>query len=202
LPPGVKPPKVKKAVELPPPVAQAVAAAFPKGTVDKVKTKDGQVFEIDIKGDQPGLMARIAADGMMILSEADVIAKDLPPAIAQAVQKAAEGAEVTGGVKQDVFAEKGKDGKLVPLDKPKTVFQLDLKNAAQKGSMTVAGDGTVVGQPKWKAAKPPKDAAVDASGNPVKPTKPVQAPDASAKPPADPDPAPAAPPPPPPPASF
>jgi len=64
--------------------------------------------------------------------------KDLPEAVTKAVQKAAEGAEIKGGVQADRVAEV-KDGKVTKLDKA-DLFQVDLRKNTQKGSMTLAGD--------------------------------------------------------------
>jgi hypothetical protein len=157
--------KGKPKVELPEAAAKTIATVFPKGTLGKTSIKNlggVQVFVVDIKNDLPGAVVHVTADGILVMTEVDVTAKDLPESVTQAVKKAAEGAEIKGGV-QAIASAEIKDGKVTKLDKEKTLFQLDLQKDTQKGSMTVAGDGTVVVEPKWKAAKPPKPSKTPAT---------------------------------------
>ena len=148
--------KTKAKVEMPEAVAKAFKAAFPKAEdikVDVDKEEGVTVYDIEFKVDTVAMETDIAADGTILEVSCQVDMKDVPAAAASAIKKAAEGATIKQVEKVTISYEikkVGDAGKVVKLDKPKTQYEAELSKGDQEAEITVAADGTVVEQPKWK----------------------------------------------------
>jgi hypothetical protein len=156
--------EVKAKVDLPEAAAKAVKEAFPKATIDEVEKNDEDgliLYDVELKDGDVAMDVEVAADGTLIKMSTEVAIKDVPAAAAQAIQKAAEGATIKEIEKAEIRAELKKDARgaasIVKLDKPRTVYEVELVKGDLKGEIEVAADGTVVEPIEWKAAKDKED---------------------------------------------
>jgi uncharacterized membrane protein YkoI len=157
--------------ELPPAVARAIQEHRPNAEIDKltIEKKGGIVlYDIEFKGDQGEI--EVAEDGMVIDIVTIVEMKDIPPAAAAAIQKAAVGAKIRRLEKSEVRAEIKKEkgrGRIVVLETPKYVYEAELVNGSQRGEVEVAADGSIVEALKWTSrgvADEDDEAAEEAEG--------------------------------------
>lgn len=154
----------KAKVELPEAAAKAIKDAFPEAAITGVEAEDEdgmKVFEVELKVGAGEVTVSVAPCGTILEVETVVAIKDVPKAAAEAIQKAAEGAQIKGIEKAEIRAEIKKDdaGKcsIVKLEKAKIVYEADLIKGDQTGEIVVAADGTIVEALKWVSAKDEKE---------------------------------------------
>jgi len=145
--------KTEKQVVLPAAIAQAVKANFPGAeikTAEVEKEAGINLYEIEFMAGRGEI--EVAEDGTVMDIATIITMKDLPKAAAEAIYKAAAGAEIKQIEKSEVRAEikkEGEKGTLVKLASPRYVYEAELVKGEQKGEVQVAPDGTVVEGPKW-----------------------------------------------------
>ena len=146
--------QTKKAkMELPPAVAKAVQVNCPGAEIDKMdREKEAGIILYDIEFMAGRGEIEVAEDGTVMDIATIITMKDLPKAAAEAIYKAAAGAEIKQIEKSEVRAEikkEGEKGTLVKLASPRYVYEAELVKGEQKGEIQVAPDGTVVEGLKW-----------------------------------------------------
>jgi uncharacterized membrane protein YkoI len=149
---GAEGKKTDSKVTLSDKAAAAIQKAFPKATVERVKVEEEEdvtLYEVVLKEDAAEKEVEVTADGMIVNIESVVAAKDLPKVIADAAAKAAPGAQVQKAEKVETHAA----AHLVMLSAPKVSYEVELTAKGQKGTIEVAGDGTVLEPLEWKKAK-------------------------------------------------
>ena len=145
--------KTEKQVVLPAAIAQAVKANFPGAeikTAEVEKEAGINLYEIEFMAGRGEI--EVAEDGTVMDIATIITMKDLPKAAAEAIYKAAAGAEIKQIEKSEVRAEikkEGEKGTLVKLASPRYVYEAELVKGEQKGEVQVAPDGKVVEGPKW-----------------------------------------------------
>lgn len=141
--------KTEKQVVLPAAVAQAVKANFPGAeikTAEVEKEAGINLYDIEFMAGRGEI--EVAEDGTVMDIATIITMKDLPKAAAEAIYKAAAGAEIKQIEKSEVRTEikkEGEKGTLVKLASPRYVYEAELV----KGEVQVAPDGKVVEGPKW-----------------------------------------------------
>ena len=149
--------KTEKQVVLPAAVAQAVKANFPGAeikTAEVEKEAGINLYDIEFMAGRGEI--EVAEDGTVMDIATIITMKDLPKAAAEAIYKAAAGAEIKQIEKSEVRAEikkEGEKGTLVKLASPRYVYEAELVKGEQKGEVQVAPDGKVVEGPKWNKEK-------------------------------------------------
>ena len=137
-------------VQLPQAAADAIAAAFPKATIEAVgiERKDGlTLYEVKLKQEQTEeTRVTVAADGTITDVTAEIAAEYLPEAVADAVRAAAPEAEFGRIERIETRAEI----QLVVLAKPSTGYKVKLEKDDLPGEMTIAPDGKVVVPLVWQ----------------------------------------------------
>jgi len=151
--------KEEAKVELPPAAADAVKAAFPKAKIEEAKLEKEcglDVYEVELKlEDESEVEVEVATNGTIVEIETEIALKDAPPAVVEAVKAAAPDAKIEEVKKIEIRAEikkaeADKPAQLVKLDKPKIVYEAELKTDDKEGEITVAADGKVVEPLKWE----------------------------------------------------
>jgi hypothetical protein len=129
--------------KLPKAVLEAAKKRFPKAEVTGAskETEDGKtVYEVELKEDGKKLDVTLTADGTIILIERQIDAKDLPKAVAEAIDK--KYPKATFKIIEEVI--KVKDGKET-LD----LYEALLVTADKmKVEVKVAPDGKITGEEK------------------------------------------------------
>jgi hypothetical protein len=93
-----------------------------------------------------------AEDGTIIEVTTFVEMADVPEAAAAVIQKAAQGAAIKEIEKAEARAEIKKEGKIariVKLDSPSFVYEVELAKGKRTGEIQVAPDGRIVEPLKW-----------------------------------------------------
>lgn len=146
--------QAKKAkVELPAAVEKAVKDNVPGAEIDimTVEKESGiALYDIEFKAGKGEI--EVAEDGT-VMDVATIIAmKDVPKAVAEAIQKAAEGAIIKQLERSEVRAElkiEGEKGTIVKLASPKYVYEAEIVKGGQTGEIQVDPDGKIVEALKW-----------------------------------------------------
>ena len=139
-------------VALPPKAKAAVEALFPNCAITGVEAEDEDgvmLYEVTLVVNGLDAEVSLAADGTVAEVEWVVPTQALPTAVIEAIKKLAKDASVIRIEKEEIRAE-AKDGKLVPLAKPRIVYEASLKKKDLFAEVEIAADGRVIEQPKWK----------------------------------------------------
>jgi len=141
-------------VELPPAVAEAVLAHRPRATIAKmtVEKLDGlKLYDLEFDEDEGEM--EVAEDGTIMDISTVVHLEDLPPAAAEAIRKAAAGAEIVWVEKSEVRAEVRVEAgqvRVVPLAEFRYVYEAELMRGKQTGEVEVGADGEILEEVKWE----------------------------------------------------
>ena len=129
-----------------PAAADAVKAAFPQGKILEVE-QDSEgglaVYEVELDQDGKEVEVTVSPDGVILEVETEIPRAELPKAVADALAKAAEGAEVEEIVREETRAVV-RDGKVVKLDEPKITYESELRKDGRETEIEFAADGTVL----------------------------------------------------------
>jgi uncharacterized membrane protein YkoI len=143
----------KSKTELPAAVAKAVRENCPDAEMGKLEVeKEGGITLYDIEFKNAKGEIEVAEDGSVMDIAKIIEKKDLPPAAAAAIEKAAAGAQVKQLEKSEVRTElkiEGGKGTLVKLPSSKYVYEAELLKGSQKGEIQVSADGKIVEDLKW-----------------------------------------------------
>ncbi|MFH1732184.1 MAG: PepSY-like domain-containing protein, partial [Planctomycetota bacterium] len=115
-------------IALPAPAANAVKAAFPGATVSEIERENENgvlLYEVELKQNGAEIDVKVMADGTIVEVESKIAAKDLPAAVAKAVEKAAPGATIKEVERKEIRAAL-KAGKVVKLAKPEVVYEVEV----------------------------------------------------------------------------
>jgi hypothetical protein len=139
-----------KSVTLPDAVKNAIQKAYPKAVIGNTSTeKEFEVFEVIVKQDGQESEPSIAADGTILSVEAIVTKEKLPDAVAKALSKAAEGAEIKEVEQSITYAVV----KPVKLSAPETKYEAVLTKDGSTCEIVFGTDGTVIDKSAWKKAE-------------------------------------------------
>jgi len=142
-------------IKLPKEVAKTFKKAFPQGKIAKVDAEQENgvaVYDIEFNEGKTEKETDIAGDGTLLEFSTAIDVQAVPEAALQAVRQAAEGAKIAG-VEQVEMSHQTKDGKVVKLPQPATLYEVKLRKRDQAAEIVVATDGTVVEPAKWSARK-------------------------------------------------
>jgi uncharacterized membrane protein YkoI len=154
----------KAKVQLPEATAKAVKDAFPEAKVLKVgtETEDGvALYEVELRQGKAEFEVAVSADGVIAEVAVEIKPAELPEAVTKTVGQEAPGAKIKEAEKVEVRAEVRKDDKGVPglvkLEKPRTVYEVEVVKDKREGEITVDPDGKVVKKLSWAAEGGDKD---------------------------------------------
>lgn len=153
--------KSEAKIALPEAVVKAVSETFPNAKIDgtDVEKEMGiNIYNIELKAVRVEM--EVAEDGTVMEVTTFVDLKDVPGAAAAVIQKAAQGAAIKEIEKAENRAEIKKDGKIsriVKLDNPSPVYEVELAKGKRIGEIQVAPDGRIVEALKWHARGTKKD---------------------------------------------
>jgi uncharacterized membrane protein YkoI len=131
------------ALKLPPAARLAVQMAFPAARVREASSeREGDLLLYEVRLDRDGLRIEldVSAEGIIASVETSAEAGDLPQAVAKAMARAAKGAEILRVDREEVRAVP----RLVPLDRPRVLYEVAFIRDGEKHAVTIAADGTVV----------------------------------------------------------
>jgi uncharacterized membrane protein YkoI len=140
--------------ELPDAVLVAIEANAPDaeiGSVEVTEEEGIKLYDIEFQADKGEI--EVAENGIVIDLTTIIALEDLPPAAAQAIQTAAEGATIERVEKSEVRSEikkEGEQGVIVSLDPPRYVYEAELVKDDQRGEIAVDADGNIVEALKWQ----------------------------------------------------
>jgi uncharacterized membrane protein YkoI len=135
-----------KKVELPKAAADAITAAFPGATIEKVKLEDEdgvKLYEVELKVKDAEIEVSVSADGIIAEVETEITVEALPKVVADALAKVAEGGKIEEVTKEEQRAAV-KDGKLVTLDTPTIKYCAEIVKGETKMKVEIAADGKVL----------------------------------------------------------
>jgi len=137
-----------KKTDLPAAVKTAIEALYPQAVIEEAKVeKEGlKVYEVELKQDGQEFEVTFAPDGTTIEVEMEVAIENLPPAVAEAIAKAAQGANVKEIEQEVTYAVV----KLVMLETPQTTYEAELTKDGMECEIELADDGTVLEKSKWE----------------------------------------------------
>jgi len=141
-----KPQDTDKKVELTKAAANAINAAFPGATIEKVKLEDEdgvKVFEAELKVKDAEIEVTVSQDGVIVEVETEITVEALPKVVADALAKAADGGKIEEVTKEEERATV-KDGKLVKLDTPTIKYSAEIVKGDKKMKVEIAADGKVL----------------------------------------------------------
>ena len=145
--------KEKTKVELPAAVAKAIEDNVPNAEIEKVEIEEKggiNLYDIEFKADQGEI--EVAEDGTVIDVVTIITMEDIPEAAAEALKQAIEGTTIIRIEKSEVWSEvkiEGDVGKILKLDSPKYVYEVEVMKDDQTGEVEVAADGTIIEPLKW-----------------------------------------------------
>jgi uncharacterized membrane protein YkoI len=148
-------------VVVPEAVVKAVNETFPNAEIEKAQMEKDSgvvVYDIELTGDRGEL--EVAEDGTILEVTVFIEMKDVPEAAATVIRKAASGAEIKEIEKAEARAEIKKDGtatRIVKIDNPSFVYEVELAKGGRTGELQVAPDGKIVEPLKWKPRGVKKD---------------------------------------------
>jgi uncharacterized membrane protein YkoI len=147
--------KKRATMELPTAVAQAVRENAPNAEVDQLEVEEEagiKLYDIEFRAGRGEI--EVAEDGTVMDIATIVQMKDVPKPAADAIQKAADGANAI--IKQleqsEIRAEirkEGEKGTIVKLATSKYVYEAEFEKDGKTGEIEVAPDGTIVELLKW-----------------------------------------------------
>ena len=142
--------------KLPDAVRKTLDDKFPNAKIEQAtEEKEGgtMVWDIEFRVGKKHQETDIAQDGTMLELSEQVTQKAVPKAAMSAIKKAAEGGKVNHTDKVTLNYEI-KDDKMVKLEKPRTQYEANVTKGEQSSDIIVDGDGKMIEEPKWEAAKP------------------------------------------------
>jgi hypothetical protein len=159
--------------KLPEAVRKTFDNKFPNAKIEQAtEEKEGgtMVWDIEFRVGKKHSETDIAQDGTMLELSEQVTPKSVPKAAMSAIRKAAEGGKVNHTDKVTLSYEI-KDDKIVKLDKPRTQYEANVTKGEQSSDIIVDGDGKMIEEPKWEAAKSEKASAEKSEGEKPKARK-------------------------------
>jgi len=147
--------------EMPAAVAAVVKAEVPGAEIATMEVEEQggiKLYDIEFEADRGEI--EVAEDGTVMDISTIVQMKDVPGPAAEAIQKAALGAQARivriekSEVRSEILNE-GPKARIVKLSSPKYVYEAELEKT---GEVSVAADGEIVEDVKWD----------DAAGEPEK----------------------------------
>jgi len=136
----------KEQVKLPAAVLEAIREIFPKAAVTEVGMEDEDgltLFVVEAKVGEKHVEVIASPDGVVVEVSIPIRAADGPEAAMAAIQRVAEGAQITEIDTVGTCAEVC-DGKLVELPAPRTTYWVEFERGDLWGEVTVAPDGMIV----------------------------------------------------------
>jgi len=129
----------------------AIDALYPNAKIEKMDMgkESLKVFEVELEQNGQELEVTLALDGTLMEVETEMIAQQLPEAVAKAIEAAAEGATVNEVGKETIYAVV----KMVKLDQPKTTYEAEMSREGAKCEIELAADGTILEQSEWKTCE-------------------------------------------------
>ena len=140
---GAKPEMKKhKKHKLHPAAAVAIQKAFPDATVGKVEREKESLVLYEVELEQSGkkMEVTVAADGLIVEIENDVARSDLPAPVAAALTKLAGNGKIKEIEKEKTHAIL----KLVKLDTPKVVYEVELVQDGKDVEVKIDQNGKVL----------------------------------------------------------
>jgi len=140
-------------IVLPPAVAEIVLKHRPRATIARmtVEELDGvKLYDIEFDEDEGEM--EVAEDGTIIDISTGVELEELPAAAAEAIRRAAAGAEIVWLERSEVRAEiqvEGGKTRIVPLASFKYVYEAELVKGKRTGEVEVGADGEIIEGVKW-----------------------------------------------------
>jgi uncharacterized membrane protein YkoI len=131
------------ALKLPQPARAAVEEAFPDAVIRKVSAEREAglpLYEAELVSDGKRLEVEVSPEGTIASVASAAGPDDVPAAVGAAVARAAGGAEIVGFEREEVRAVP----RLVPLDRPRVLYEAEFHKDGRRYEVTVAADGTVV----------------------------------------------------------
>ena len=153
--------KAEAKIALPEAVAKVVSEAFPNVKIDGTDMEKEigiNIYNIELKAVRVEM--EVAEDGTVMEVTTFVEMADVPGAAAAVIQKASQGATIKEIEKAENRAEikkEGKIGRIVKLDNPSPVYEVELAKGKRMGEIQVAPDGKIVGALKWHARGAKRD---------------------------------------------
>jgi hypothetical protein len=143
-----------KSVTLPAAVKNAIQAAYPQATVGKADTeKEFEVYEVVITQNAKESELTVTPDGTIIEAEIKTDKGNIPDAVAKALTKAAEGAEIKVVEQETAYYVI----KAVKLDAPETAYTADLVKDGKQCEVKISASGTVIEKSEWKKSEKEDD---------------------------------------------
>jgi hypothetical protein len=130
------------ALKLPSAARAALASTFSGAEVVDVEEESGAtVYEATLERTGGRLEVLLAPSGDVIAVQVPVEARRLPPAVAQAIARVTEGAQVRHLERQEVRARPT----WVPLAEPEVTYEVAFVRAGEEFEMEFRPDGSVIG---------------------------------------------------------
>lgn len=143
----------REQIELPPAVEAAVLKHRPRATIARMKVENLDGINIyDIEFDEDEGEMEVAEDGTILDISTPVDMEDVPVAAAEAIRKAAAGAEIVWLEMSEIRAEVQTEGgraRIVPLARYKYVYEAELLRGKLEGEVEVGADGEIIEGVKW-----------------------------------------------------
>ncbi|KPK59788.1 MAG: hypothetical protein AMK73_08455 [Planctomycetes bacterium SM23_32] len=131
------------ALELPQPARAAIRDAFPEAIVKQVEAEREMgltLYEVELVQNGQEVEVEVSADGVIAEVQVSVKAEELPPAVADAILRAADGAKVPELEKVEIRATP----ELATLDEPQVVYEAEFSRDGKEYEIRIASDGTVI----------------------------------------------------------
>lgn len=139
-------------LEMPAAVAEVVKAEVPGAEIATMEVEEEggiKLYDIEFKADRGEI--EVAEDGTVIDITTIVQMKDVPGPAAEAIRKAASGAQAgivrleRSEVRSEIVTE-GPKARIVKLASPKYIYEAEL---ARTGEVSISADGEIVEDVKW-----------------------------------------------------
>jgi len=148
-----KPETAKPEKEFPVAVMEAIEANVPDAEIDCVEVleKEGiTLYDIEFKEERGEI--EVTEEGTVMNIVTIITMEELPEAVAQAINKAAEGITIKRLEKSEIRSEikkKREKSIIIKLDTPRYVYKAELMRDDQTGEITVDADGNIVEPLEW-----------------------------------------------------
>jgi len=125
----------------------AIRAGFYKAEIEDVEIGSqggARLYEAELTYEGREVEVEVTPDGMIAQIEREVTMAEVPPAVADAITRAAGDGKIEEIERTEVFAV-GQEGQVVPLTPTKVFYEAEFEKGCREYEVRVAPDGTVLG---------------------------------------------------------
>jgi len=128
--------------------AAAVKKVYPAATIKWVGIEAGGepcLFKVVLQEGKAGREVEVSSDGVLVSTQIDVAAGDLPKSVRAAIEKATAGGKIRKIEREDIFARMTSNGTYVKLKTPTVIYEAKFAQDGAAKEVKIAAGGEALG---------------------------------------------------------